>query len=407
MKFLRRLALVLLLPVLLLGAAVGVLLWRGGEWLRGGVEAALQARLLPQVSVAAPAQWQVWPEGALALRGIALTGADGGRLAAVEEIAIEFAPRELLAAPPRINLVKVRGLRLRVDVDAQGRPSVLDWLLPAPSAEADGGLALPRIGRLELADAEVELEDPRRGVRLRLTLPALTAGPLAPGEAGRLELQAAAELQAPVTGVLRLAGAMAYQADERGLRLQALSAELGGELSGGWRMDGGRLTLGQAGFGTDEAVLQTLAVDAALAGPWGPVAVNAKADEAGRNAAGWRAGGTLSLAAAQFDAELRAGYGLGDGVLDGTVDGSLAGSPLAGRWSWPLGGVLDLDLAVERLDLDALRARLPPGDTEGEGGPPRWQDWPLTGEVRVGRLSVGGLESRNARLRLTGATPGR
>jgi hypothetical protein len=86
--------------------------------------------------------------------------------------------------------------------------------------------------------------------------------------------------------------------------------------------------------------------------------------------------------------------------LSGTLAGRLADSALEGRWFWPrtAGGTLDLQLTIDALDLDRLRARLPSADTQGDL--PRWQNWPLTAEFWVGRLRLGGMESRNARLSL-------
>ena len=403
MKLLRRLVLALLFLALIGGLALGLLAWRAGEWLRGAAEDALQARLLPQVTLAEPVEWQVWPLGQVRLRGLVLRGPDGTPLAAVDEIAAGFAFGELLADRPRIATLDVRGLHLKVDIDGQGHPSPLDWLLPAAPQETVGAPPAPVIDRFTLADTEVLLDYPARDLRLRALLPQLAAGPVAMGEAGRLRLTARIELVEPLAGELAVEGETGYRFDAQGIRLDALTAGLSGQLDGAWRLDEGRLEIAAARIAAGEGFQLESADFAAQAdGPQGPLKLSATIDQAGMAASRWQAAGRAALAAPRFEIDAgTAFHGEGD-VLSGTLEGRLAGSALSGRWSWPLraDGVPDLQLAIDELDLDALRARLPSAETDG--GTPRWEDWPLTAEVLVGRLRLGGMESRNARLSLQG-----
>lgn len=404
MKLLRRAAFVLLSAALLGGLAFGLFAWRGGEWLRAAAEEALQARLLPEVRLGAPVEWQLWPAGRIRLRDLTLRGPDGTPLAAVDEIAIGFARGGLLTEPPRIDAVQVRGVRLKIDIDDQGRPSPFDWLLPAAGDAPGAAPPVLHVDRLELSDIEVLLAYPAQGLRLRAVVPLLVAGPLAVGEAGRLRLEVRAEVAAPVAGELQLVGETTYRADRRGVSLDTLTAVLSGTFAEDWRLREGRLEVAGVRYGVDEgAVLQSASVAAQLDGSLGPVGLVMQVAEAAVGAGGWQASGSASLVVQGVEAELATTFRAADGTLSGDVDGRLAGSALAGRWSWPMRprGVADLKLTVDEIDLDALHAHLP--QTGTDGGAPRWEDWPLTGELRVRRLRLGGLDSRDVRLSLQGA----
>ena len=223
------------------------------------------------------------------------------------------------------------------------------------------------------------------------------------GEAGRLRLTARIELTGALAGELVVDGETGYRFDTQGIRLDALTAGLSGQLEGAWRLDEGRLEIAAARIAAGEGVQLKSADFAAQAdGPQGPLKLSAAIDRAGMAANRWQAAGRAAFAAPRIEIDASTAFhGEGD-ALSGTLEGRLAGSALSGRWSWPLraDGVPDLQLAIDALDLDALRARLPSADTDG--GTPRWEDWPLTAEVLVGRLRLGGMESRNARLSLRG-----
>ena len=402
MKPLRVLIMALLGLVLVGGVALGLLAWRAGAWLRTVAQEALQSRLVLQVTLTEAVQWQLWPHGQLRFRGLVLHDAHGAPQVAVDEIVAGFTFGDLLADRPRIAEVAVRGLHLKVDIDEQGRPSPLAWLPPAaPTPRSGRALPAVVIERLTLTGTEVRVDDPVRNVRLRAWLPRLAAGPVALGEGGRLRLTAQIELAAPLAGELAVEGETGYRFDAQGFRLDTATTAFSGQWNRVWRLAEGRVHIGAARVGADaDWHIEAAELSAQVDGPQGPLALSAVIDRAVRADTRWRATGRAALAAPRLDIDAETVFQVETDRLSGTLAGRLADSALEGRWFWPrtAGGTLDLQLTIDSLDLDRLRARLPSADTQGEL--PRWQNWPLTAELWVGRLRLGGMESRNVRLSL-------
>ena len=99
-----------------------------------------------------------------------------------------------------------------------------------------------------------------------------------------------------------------------------------------------------------------------------------------------------------FDGEVRGTPHAGR--YDGRVAGAFDQSRFSGEWSFAADAQppLRLDLALDRIDLDAYRGA--GAETDGPLVLDAWRDWPVSAEVAIGELRLEGLISRDARLRL-------
>lgn len=91
-----------------------------------------------------------------------------------------------------------------------------------------------------------------------------------------------------------------------------------------------------------------------------------------------------------------------------------AGGQLAGgfdqslfelAWNWSPAAALTAQLSIDRLNLDDyLPSDASSAPTGGDFRLPRWQDWPVSAELRVGMLGLKGVQSKDVRLSINPGT---
>ena len=415
-------ALFLALAAIVIAAAVRL----GGEWLRGEFERRVQARVVPGVHVDGAVRVRLWPAPGLVVNGIRVAGDGEADALEIRALAVELEPAPLLHGRVVLASLTLEGADIVLRRDDEGHWNLAGWLRPDAAAGGNGA-AMP-IGRLMVVNTALRLVGARGELLAELSDLRLTAGPLAPGMAGTFELHARATSGAEFPADLQVASSGDYRFDEGAVTAENLSFSAQGSAAQ-WRVDRGEahvarlqrerdgtLRLGDGRFALDLAAAESaLAVQGSLA----TLEMVAVSGTAGRAAAGTVPGGTaidVSIAGGTVElphprgepAPLKVSFS-GDLRFDpagssvrGAVAGSFDDSRFDGRWRFepdvvpPLGVTLSLD----RLNLDRY---LPPPDAEPKPADmTAWRNWPVEADLRVGRLTVDGLVSENARLRLAG-----
>jgi len=89
-------------------------------------------------------------------------------------------------------------------------------------------------------------------------------------------------------------------------------------------------------------------------------------------------------------------------VADGTLGGAFDNSRFDGAWRFDAAAAppLALSASLDRIDLD--RYLPPPAADPAPADLAAWHNWPVTADLRIGRLRAGGFTADNARLRLSG-----
>ncbi len=319
------------------------------------------------------------------------------------EVAVEFADLRLAAGP------FVPGRQGRVELSAQARArtpfaAAFDLEFVSGFALADGAVRLdaPRL------DAQGELDRWRvtRGEAAAASAQwSPAAGPELEGLALRLEAAAEDGTIALDATLAQLAGdgsRWTGEALQAALRAKGAAGQWRAELAAMPRIDADGWTLA----GLDLAVTR--------ADPAQPLALGLTGALAGAGA-----GAPLRLAIDRGQLRLPHPTGHAD-PLEVDFSGRALLEPQARTARADIAGRFDdsrfdgtarfdpaaappltLALKVDRLDLD--RYRPPPAEEREAADLGAWRDWPVAAELAVGRLEVGGLTSRNARLRLEGA----
>lgn len=228
---LRRLGQIGIALLLVLGAAVALVLWHGGEMLRATLEAALQARLMPTVRLGAPLRWRLLPQPQVIVRDVSLTEASGASVLALAELRVALDGAALSEGRLDIASVDVDGLELTLAHDAAGGWNAARWLRAAPDDAAPTPMV--PIGRLGLVNGRVrvagEISADIAGVTLNMA-------PLRPGAAGEFTLAARADVPSAALADVRIDAAGQFVADMRQPRLEHLTLEGVGKV-GAWSVD--------------------------------------------------------------------------------------------------------------------------------------------------------------------------
>ncbi|THF64716.1 hypothetical protein E6C76_11745 [Pseudothauera nasutitermitis] len=408
---LRRLVSGALVLALLCALLAALVLARGGEWLRAAAEQRLQALVQPQVRIGEAVRWQLRPGPDVRLRALALRGDDGEPVLRIDEIALTWSWRDVLAGRLEAGTLSVSGVRVSVQRDADGHWNVADWVRGTGPAEgrATSSIMLPALAGVRFEDVRIDLRDESGGLEGALVLSRLELGAVQAAEplglSADLQLMLNAPAEVGVQGTLEVALTPGLRA------LEALDARLEAE-SGAWRAAGAHLQVDRMEIGdAGELALSGGELAADIHGPDGMNGHGRLSVERfGQDARGWYGAGSLGLETEMpVQARLSSGFTVGAEESGGTLEGELMGAGLNGNWrhaalEQPPSSLL---LSLEHLDLDALSAALPGGGEEGTA--PAWLDWsawPVNGELRVGTLRAQGATVRGARVRL-GALPAR
>jgi AsmA protein len=148
-----------------------------------------------------PVTLKLWPQPALTLKAARLSeaGQPAQPFARIADAALSLRLEPLWRHREfEIDKVSARGVKLELRRDAQGRSNIDDFLGLATgnSPPQPGGRPFV-LESLDLADAELQVDDALRGLRGRLALQRLTLGRFGPGLSSPLHLQAQAALSQP------------------------------------------------------------------------------------------------------------------------------------------------------------------------------------------------------------------
>jgi AsmA protein len=184
-----------------------------------------------------PVTLQLWPQPAVTVQGARLSepGRPDERFAAIGDAALSLRLEPLLRRREiEVDHVSAHGVQLKLQRGADGRSNIDDLLALAAGGDAARGAGRPFvIESLELADADLKVDDALGGVHGRLAIRQLRLGRFGPGLLSPLHLQAQAELHEPAlnaslvldAGLELLPAAQpgappALRLDKTGLRLQ-------------------------------------------------------------------------------------------------------------------------------------------------------------------------------------------
>lgn len=148
-----------------------------------------------------PVTLQLWPQPALTLKAARLSeaGQPGQPFASIAEAALSLRLEPLWRHRDiEIDKVSARGVKFTLRRDAQGHSNIDDFLGLATGNSQPQPSGRPFVlESLELADAEVQVDDALRGLHGRLAVQRLTLGRFGPGTLTPLHLQAQADLSQP------------------------------------------------------------------------------------------------------------------------------------------------------------------------------------------------------------------
>lgn len=414
-------ALFLVLTVIVIAAAV----YFGGEWLRAEFERRVQARVVPAVRVDGPVRVRLRPAPALVVNGIRIGGDGEADMLEIRALALELDPAQLRHGRVALSALTLEGGDIALRRGDEGDWNLAGWLRPDAAAPSNDA-AIP-IGRLVVANTALRVVGARGEPLAELSDLRLTAGPLGPGLSGTFELHARATSGAAFPADLRIASSGNYRFDAGAATVENLAFSAQGSAAQ-WRVDRGEahvaqlrrerdgtVWLGDSRFALELAEGESaLAVQGSLAAlETAPVGGTAAPGTGGTAIDATFMGGTVELPhpagepaplEVSFSGDLRfdpAGPSVG-----GTVAGSFDDSRFDGRWRFEPDAVppLGVALSLDRLDLDRY---LPPPAAQPEPADmTTWRNWPVEADLRVGRLTVGGFVSENARLRLAGRPVG-
>ena len=193
----------------ILGAAL-LLLVVAAAWLRLSFDGERVKRLAAdwmqvqhgrELIIEGPLTLQLWPQPALTLQGARLSeaGQPDQRFASIAEAALSLRLEPLWRKREfEIDSVSARGVQLQLRRVAKGHGNVDDLLALAAgdgSARASGRPFV--LESLELADAELKIDDAFAGVHGRLAVQQLTLKRFGPGLVSPLHLQAQADFTEP------------------------------------------------------------------------------------------------------------------------------------------------------------------------------------------------------------------
>lgn len=314
--------------------------------------------------------------------------------AAARKARVSVALLPLFSRQVMVDRVLVDGLSVQVQRDRSGRYN-FDDLLPgdgaagAPAAAAKEPAAAPlptlKVGGIAITNARLDYRDAASQRHLQVTHLNFTTGPIADGQTSELDLRAEVQGNEPPLALkLALKSNFTPQLAQRALRLDKLTASVGGSAAGLREL---QLELGLARVeATPQRVEATgLTLTAAAPNP---------------------AGGTLALklqgqAAADLARE-SAQLAL-DGQLDGTTLALKAGVQHFAR------PAIDFDLALGELDADRYLPRRT-ASTEPAAGAPGGpepvidltplRDLNARGALRIATLKIMNLRAASLRLQL-------
>ncbi len=196
--------------MLLLGAlAAGWVISFDGERFQRAAAEWMRTQHARELSFDAPAALQLWPQPAVALRGVRLS--EAGRpeqaFAEIEQVSLSLHLRPLLMKREiEVDRIGARGLRLAFERDADGRRNIDDLLAAASGdARSRGTGSVWSVDVIEVSDAELRVADASAGVHGRIVLEKLSLGRFGAALTAPLRLQGRADLQEPaLTGTLVL-----------------------------------------------------------------------------------------------------------------------------------------------------------------------------------------------------------
>ncbi|KON81706.2 hypothetical protein PA01_08960 [Azoarcus sp. PA01] len=418
-------ALVLALAAIVIAAAM----YFGGEWLRAEFERRLQARVVPAVRVDGPVRVRLWPAPALVVNGMRVAGDGEADMLEIRALALELDPAQLRHGRVALSALTLEGGDIALRRGDEGDWNFAGWL--RPDTTAGDGAGVP-IGRLVVTNTSLRVVGARGEPLAGLSELRLTAGPLAPGMPGTFELHARATAAAAFAADVRIASSGNYRSDDGAAIIENLSFSAEGSVAQ-WRVDradvdvarlrrerDGAVRLGDSRFALELAAGEsTLAVQGSLAMlemPADGTAGRAAADAVPRDTASDATfnggtvelphpGGTPAPLIVSFSGDLRFDPAA-PSVVRGTLAGSFERSRFDGRWHFEPDAVppLSVTLSLDRLDLD--RYLPPPAAQPAPADLTAWRNWPVEADLRVDRLTLGGLVSENARVRLTGRLVG-
>lgn len=319
MPVLRR-SLIVVLALLAVPAMMFVLIvWRGEEWARSGIESALQDRLVPTVRIAGPLEVSLVPRPRVTVTALELYDAAGERVMLIGPLAVELDTAGLMQGAPALTSLVVRGLDLVLRQLPDGRWNASEWLRPA---SGDSGGAALSIARLTVEDATLHLEGPVAG---RLEGVRIELGPVALGVDAQLEVQGRLSVVEPNPFSVQFLSSGTVRFDRAGVRLAGVRVD-GSAESGPWSLAKLGLRVGGAQLQRESAAVAVddLTLSADLSGPAISARFQGRAARISGSHAAWRAEG-LALDA----------HGESDGYsMDAQVS---AASPFlqGASWSWP------------------------------------------------------------------------
>jgi len=360
----RRSVLVALLLVLALTVTGALAVREAGAWLRTAAEAALQARLVPQVRIADPIGWSLLPTPSLTLRGLSLHGPSAAALLTAREITLRLEPGALWRGEIAVTALTVSGVELVLRRDAEGW-DVARWLRPQPTQA--GGAGVP-IGRLIIEEARMRVEGE---LAADVEIVRLVAGPLAPGADIALELAARARSG---TATLALTADARFRTAGDAITAERARITADGQLAQ-WRVTDARLQLDSLHWSPHSGLrVATAGLTLAAAAPGTTLELQAQLAELAGDAARWRSaalsltgraehagqGLTAHLTAPAVEADAHA-WRLPQVAANFATTAPSAALTLeiAGTLTGDMAGATPADAAPVRLVIERGRARLP------------------------------------------------
>ncbi len=349
-RHVRHLLILFLLLFGILAAIVAAFAFHGDRLLRHAAERALQAWLVPAVTVAGPVEWRLRPTPRFALHGLRLRGEADENLLVMERIVVHLDAEDLFERRPIASAIELNGVELNLRRETDGSIDARHWLRPRPSAEPPASAAWGVTGEIRVDDARVRIAMPEGVVVVDALW--LRAGPVALDAPFPVRLGAKVGLTGSVPRNAALEFSATLGLVTEAVRLDEVLLRASGKF-GGWTLEDGRIEVPSLQLATSgRAHLEAPRVELSGTGADGRFDLRVEAAVIGREGIEWSAddvrvagqagltdlaaGGRVSAAHVRFhrdewwldqaraDLELASGQGEVGLVLDGDLAGRFA-----------------------------------------------------------------------------------
>ncbi|GMQ87644.1 MAG: AsmA family protein [Gammaproteobacteria bacterium] len=265
------------LVLLLVAAAIILPLVVDPNDFKDEIAAAVESKTGRTLSMEGDIGLSVFPWLGLDVGPVSLSNApgfSGQPFASIDAVQVRIKLLPLLSKELEMDTVVLRGLKVSLETDKNGRTNWSDLAGAAESVEespeaapesasaAEVTLAGLAIGGVEISDAGVIWDDQQAGVRYEIEGLSLRTGAIEPGEAVPVELELALDSKQPgISGPVAFAATVALSGD--GQTIQLSDAKLKTDLAGDG-LPGGRLQSDLGFNATLDLKAQTLAVSGLL-----------------------------------------------------------------------------------------------------------------------------------------------